>query len=71
MPPAHFFPICVMMWQANKWCILFLLAGLLLLGAAYLYLSAQDELLARRVLCTGVCVLLAAGAFISWYTARK
>ncbi|MBR5521850.1 MAG: hypothetical protein IKV82_00080 [Akkermansia sp.] len=60
-----------MMWQANKWCILFLLAGFALLGVAYYLLAPGDELLARKVLSTGVCVLLAAGGVISWLSARK
>lgn len=59
------------MWQANKGCILFLLIGFLLLGGAYFWLLPDDELLARRVLSTGVCVLLAAGGLISWLLARK
>ncbi len=60
-----------MMWQANKWCIIFLLVGLAALGAAYCYLTPGDELLARKVLSTGICVLLAAGGVISWLSARK
>lgn len=59
------------MWQANKGCILFLLAGFALLGGAYFWLLPQDELLARRVLSTGVCLLLAAAGLISWILARK
>ena len=59
------------MWQANRGCILFLLTGFLLLGGAYFWILPDDELLARRVLSTGVCVLLAAGGLISWLLARK
>ncbi|MBQ1960957.1 MAG: hypothetical protein II349_05485 [Akkermansia sp.] len=60
-----------MMWQANKWCIIFLLVGMGLLGGAYFYLAPQDELLARKVLSTGICVLLAAGGVFSWLSAKK
>lgn len=60
-----------MMWQANKGCIIFLLVGFALLGGAYFYLAPQDELLARKVLSTGVCVLLAAGGILSWLSAKK
>jgi len=59
------------MWQANRGCILFLLFGLLLLGGAYFWILPNDELLARRVLSTGVCILLAVGGLISWFLARK
>ncbi len=59
------------MWQANKGCILFLLIGFLLLGSAYFWLLPDDELLARRVLSTGVCILLAVGGLVSWLLARK
>ncbi len=62
---------CFMMWQANKWCIVFLLVGFALLGGAYAYLAPGDELLARKVLSTGICVLLAVGGIISWLSARK
>lgn len=59
------------MWQANKGCILFLLAGFVLLGGAYFWLLPDDELLARRVLSTGICILLATAGLISWLLARK
>lgn len=60
-----------MMWQANKGCIIFLLIGMGMLGAVYAYLAPKDELLARKILSTGICILLAVGGLIAWFSARK
>lgn len=59
------------MWKANKAGILALLAGGLLLGGVYALLLPGDELLAKRVLCTGICLLLFVVGALSWRSARK
>lgn len=59
------------MWKANKTAIVALLLGLLLLGAAHAYLLTVDELLARKVLSAGVCLLLLVVGCFSWFGARK
>lgn len=61
-----------MFWQANKWGILALVAGLLALGGAYVALAQQgDTETAKKVLGTGVCVLLFGVALGTWLSARK
>lgn len=61
-----------MFWQANKWGILALVAGLLALGAAYVALAQQgDEDSAKKVLSTGICVLLFVVALATWLSARQ
>ncbi len=59
------------MWQANKISIVVLLVGLAALGGAYWYLLPGDELLARRVLYTGICALLFVVAVANWLSLRK
>lgn len=59
------------MWKANKAGILALLAGGLLLGSVYMWLLPGDELLAKRVLCTGICLLLLGVGAFSWISALK
>lgn len=61
----------VAMWQANKISILVLLIGLAGLVGAYVYLAPQDELLARRVLYTGICALLFVVAVANWLSLKK
>ncbi len=47
------------MWQANKWGIIALLAGLFAVGAAYFKLHAAGKAdLADKVGATGVCAVL-------------
>ena len=60
-----------LMWQANKWSIMVLAIGFAALGGAYWYLAPQDELLARRVLYTGICALLFVVAVANWLSLRK
>ena len=45
--------------------------GFAALGGAYWYLAPQDELLARRVLYTGICALLFVVAVANWLSLRK
>ena len=59
------------MWRANKPFILMLLAGLLLLGLIYLWLSPQDPLLADRVCSTGLCVLLFVVGLLCYLSVRR
>ena len=59
------------MWKANKTAIVALLLGLLLLGAAHAYLLTVDELLARKVLSAGVCLLLLVVGCFSWFSAKN
>lgn len=59
------------MWQANKISIIILVIGLAALGGAYWYLAPQDELLAQRVLYTGICALLFVVALANWLSVRK
>lgn len=59
------------MWKANKTAIIALLLGLLLLGAAHVCLLSVDELLARKVLSAGFCLLLLVVGCFSWFGARK
>ncbi|MGN0865908.1 MAG: hypothetical protein ACI4P8_07165 [Akkermansia sp.] len=59
------------MWQANKGPVVALLGGLLVLGGLHLLLRDTDELLARRVLSTGICLLLAVVGLYSWFSARR
>ena len=47
------------MWQANKWGIIALLAGLFAVGSAYFKLHAAGKAdLADKVGATGVCAVL-------------
>lgn len=48
-----------------------LLAGMVLLAGAYLYLSLRDPLLAERVAGTGFCLLLFVVALITYLSVRK
>mgnify|MGYP001775179788 CR=1 FL=1 len=48
-----------------------LLAGLLLLGLIYLWLSPQDPLLADRVCSTGLCVLLFVVGLLCYLSVRR
>ena len=59
------------MWQANKISIIILIIGFAALGAAYWYLAPQDELLAKRVLYTGICALLCVVALANWLSVKK
>lgn len=59
------------MWQANKLSIIILLAGFAALFAAYWYLAPQDELLAKRVLYTGICGVLFVVAVANWLSLKK
>ena len=59
------------MWQANKWSIFVLAIGFAALGGAYWHLAPQDELLARRVLYTGICALLFVVAVANWLSLKK
>ena len=61
----------LLMWQANKWSIIVLAIGFAALGGAYWYLVPQDELLARRVLYTGICALLFVVAVANWLSLKK
>ena len=58
-------------WQANKISIIILIIGFAALGAAYWYLAPQDELLAKRVLYTGICALLFVVALANWLSVKK
>ena len=59
------------MWQANKWGIIALLAGLFAVGAAYFKLHAAGNAdLANKVGATGVCAVLFIVAFATFLTAR-
>lgn len=56
------------MWKHNKVGILSLLIGGALLFGAYAYYLPQDEILAERILGTGMCILLfvvGLGSFLS------
>lgn len=60
------------MWQANKWGIIALLAGLFAVGAAYFKLHAAGNTdLANKVGATGVCAVLFIVAFATFLTARQ
>lgn len=59
------------MWQANKLSIIILAIGFAILGGAYWYLAPQDELLAKRVLYTGICALLFVVAVANWLSLKK
>ena len=60
------------MWQANKWGIIALLAGLFAVGAAYFKLHAAGNAdLANKVGATGVCAVLFIVAFATFLTARQ
>lgn len=59
------------MWQANKTAILLLMVGMAALGGLYSYLAQGDELLARKVLSSGICMLLLLLGLFSWLTAGK
>lgn len=59
------------MWQANKISIIILIIGFAALGGAYWYLAPQDELLAKRVLYTGICALLFVVALANWLSVKK
>lgn len=59
------------MWKANKVSIIILITGFAALGGAYCYLAPQDELLARRVLYTGICALLFVVALANWLSVKK
>ena len=48
-----------------------LLAGMVMLAGAYLYLSPRDPLLAERVAGTGFCLLLFVVALITYLSVRK
>ena len=61
----------LLMWQANKWSIMVLAIGFAALGGAYWYLAPQDELLARRVLYTGICALLFVVTVANWLSLKK
>ena len=51
--------LLITMWQANKWGIIALLAGLFAVGAAYFKLHAAGKAdLADKVGATGVCAVL-------------
>lgn len=61
-----------MFWQANKWGVIALALGLLVLGAAYVFLARQgDEDAAKKTLGTGICALLFVVALATWLSARK
>lgn len=59
------------MWQANKWGIIALVAGLFAVGAAYFKLQAagQPEL-ADKVGATGVCAVLFIVGLATYLAAR-
>ncbi len=59
------------MWQANKLSIIVLTLGFAVLGGAYWYLAPQDELLAKRVLYTGICALLFVVAVANWLSLKR
>ena len=59
------------MWQANKVSIIILLIGFAVLGGAYWYLAPQDNLVAERVLYTGICALLFVVALAYYVSIRK
>lgn len=59
------------MWQANKACIIFLLAGLAAVVTAYFLIRPEDALMAERVLSTGICAMLFVTACISYLLARR
>ena len=59
------------MWQANKTGIISLTLGLLILGALYLWLKGQDELLAQQVIAVGFCALLFSIGLCTWLSVRK
>ena len=60
------------MWQANKWGIIALLAGLFAVGAAYFKLHAAGNAdLANKVGATGVCAVLFIVGLASYLTARN
>lgn len=61
----------LLMWQANKLSIIVLAIGFAALGGAYWYLAPQDELLAKRVLYTGICALLFVVAAANWFSLKK
>lgn len=60
------------MWQANKWGILALVAGLFAVGAAYFKLQAAGETdLANKVGATGVCAVLFIVGLVTYLMARQ
>ncbi len=60
------------MWQANKWGIIALLAGLFAVGAAYFKLHAAGNVdLANKVGATGVCAVLFIVGLATYLAARK
>ena len=60
------------MWQANKWGIIALLAGLFAVGAAYFKLHAAGNAdLADKVGATGVCAVLFIVGLATYLVARK
>ncbi len=60
------------MWQANKWGIIALLAGLFAVGAAYFKLHAAGNAdLANKVGATGVCAVLFIVGLATYLVARK
>lgn len=60
------------MWQANKWGIIALLAGLFAVGAAYFKLHAAGNAdLANKVGATGVCAVLFFVGLATYLVARK
>ena len=60
------------MWQANKWGIIALLAGLFAVGAAYFKLHAAGNVdLANKVGATGVCAVLFIVGLATYLVARK
>lgn len=59
------------MWQANKWGIIALLAGLFAVGAAYFKLHAAGNAdLANKVGATGVCAVLFIVGLATFVSAR-
>lgn len=60
------------MWQANKWGIIALLAGLFAVGVAYFKLHAAGNAdLADKVGATGVCAVLFIVGLATYLVARK
>lgn len=60
------------MWQANKWGILALLAGLFAVGAAYFKLLAAGKPdMADKVGATGLCAVLFIVGLATYLSARQ
>lgn len=61
-----------MFWKANKWGVIALVVGLAGLGVAYVALVRQgDEDAAKKMLSSGICLLLFIVALATWLSARK